>query len=295
MRRVSDETWPPMGSRWDGTMPTMSDVQRFEGPNGPVGYSVVGEGVALFLVGGLGSTGRIWGDFPAILGRRFRVVTPDNRGVGGSRGGAPFGLAVQAEDLAALAAHLGIGSAAFLGASLGGPIVLETARRFPALVERMVLVSCAANLSAHGRTLMGLLDALLAQIEPELFGRLLTALSFAPPFHERHPALVEQVAALYGLNPADVEGTHAQVRHLLAGWDLRPHLAGIGIPALALAGERDPVVAAEETEALAAALPRARFRRFPDAAHSVLAEGGEEALGEVLAFLAEDDAASEGT
>jgi len=268
-------------------MPDMMHERHevFSGPNGPIGFSTHGEGPPLFLIGGLGSTGRIWGDFPGLLGRSFLVVCPDNRGLGASRGGAPSTLATQAEDLAALAEHLGLGPTTFLGASLGGPIVLETARRFPRMVRRMVLISCAANLSTHGRTLMGLLSKLLDHLPPALFGELLTTLSFAPPFHARHPALVRQVAELYGPDPADLEGTRTQVRHMLSGWDFRPHLASMEAPTLVLAGGRDPIVGVEETAALASALPHARLRVFPDAAHSVLAEGGEEALGEVLEFL----------
>jgi len=262
--------------------------ETFAGPNGPIGFSVHGEGPPLFLIGGLGSTGRIWGDFPHLLGRSFLVVCPDNRGLGRSRGGTPFTLAVQAEDLTALADHLGLDGAAFLGASLGGPIVLETARRFPRTVRRMVLISCAATLSHHGRSLMTLLSELLDRLPPHLFGRLLTSLSFAPPFHERHPELVRQVAELYGPDPADLPGTREQLRHMLSGWDLLRFLPTMNAPTLVLAGGRDPIVAAEETAALASALPAARFRVFPDAGHSVLAEGGEEAVRAVMEFLLED-------
>ncbi len=259
--------------------------QDFAGPDGPIGFTLHGEGPPLFLVGGLGSTSRIWGDFPKLLGRSFLVICPDNRGVGASRGGTPFTLAVQASDLVSLMDHLGLGSAAFLGASLGGSIVLETARRYPARVDRMVLISCSARLGMHGRALMKLLNRLLGHAPPGLFGELLTLLSFAPPFHERHPALIRQVAALYGLDAADVEGTRQQIRHLLSSWDVGPRLAAVTAPALVLAGARDPIIPVEATRELAAALPGARLRIVPDAAHSVLAEGGEEVLAEIIAFL----------
>ncbi|NOZ94426.1 MAG: alpha/beta fold hydrolase [Acidobacteria bacterium] len=269
---------------------THETPEVFSGPDGPIGFSVHGEGPPLFLVGGLGSTARIWGDFPGLLGRSFFVVCPDNRGVGSSRGGAPFTLAVQAKDLVSLMDHLGLEHAALLGASLGGSIVLETARRYPARVDHMVLVSCSARLGTHGRALMEALERLLDHVPPGLFGELLTLLSFAPPFHERHPALIRHVAALYGLDAADVEGTRRQLRHLLSGWDLGPHLATITAPALVLAGGRDPIIPVEATRELAEALPGARFRLVPDAAHSVLAEGGEEVLAEVITFLMDGEA-----
>ncbi|MCU0233662.1 MAG: lysophospholipase, partial [Thermoanaerobaculales bacterium] len=104
-------------------------------------------------------------------------------------------------------------------------------------------------------------------------------------FHERFPGFVDQAAALYGLDPLDVPGALAQVECLLGGWDLRPRLGALTIPALVLAGARDPVVAAEDTGELARLLPRAELVTVADAAHSPLAEGGAELLGRVSAFL----------
>ena len=47
-------------------------------------------GPPLLLVAGLGSRARLWGELPRLLADRFTVLAPDNRGVDGSRGGAPF-------------------------------------------------------------------------------------------------------------------------------------------------------------------------------------------------------------
>ncbi len=63
-------------------------------------------------------------------------------------------------------------------------------------------------------------------------------------------------------------------------------LPSIDVPALVLCGDRDPVVAPEDTAELAELIPRAELVRIPGAAHSVLAEGGESILEQVIAFLA---------
>ncbi len=256
-----------------------------EGPGGPVGFSVTGSGPALVLVAGLGSTRRIWGSLPAILGQRFTVVCPDNRGVGASRGGEAFTLAGAARDLVAILDHLGLERASLLGASMGGAIALVTARDAPARVERLVLASCAAHLSHHGRASLGLLSRLLELDPPDLVGLALAALTFAPPFHERHPSIIREVGELYGLDPRDVEGARAQARHLLEGWDLRPNLPDIRVPALVVAGRRDAVVSVEDTELLASGLPHATFLELPDAGHSVLAEGGVPVLERIQDFI----------
>ena len=252
-----------------------------------MGATVTGGGPPLVLVAGLGSTGRIWGQLPEILGRRFTVICPDNRGVGSSREGEPFSLGGAARDLVAVLDHLGLEGAFFLGASMGGAIVLELARRHPGRVRRMVLASCAARLSRHGRASLELLSLLLELEPPERVGPAMAALTFAPPFHERHPAIVREVGTLYGLDPRDVAGARAQARHLLEGWDLGPSLTEIRTPALVIAGRRDPVVALEDTRELASALGTARFVELPDAGHSVLAEGGPKLLERIAGFLLE--------
>lgn len=266
-------------------------MRRIEisGPNGTIGGIEAGSGPPLVLVAGLGSTHRIWGEMPRVLGRSYRVVAPDNRGVGGSRDGSPFTLDRAAEDLLALIEQLGPGPVSLLGISMGGIISLKAALAAPGLIERLVLGSCAAHLSTHGRRSLELLRDLLLWVPPRRMGVNLMTLAFAPPFVEEYTPLVEQAAETYGLAGEDLPGARTQIESLLEGWDLRPNLPAIRCPALVLAGARDPVVAFEDTEELARGLPRAELIRAPDAAHSVLAEGGAGVLAKVLAFLGTDE------
>ena len=71
------------------------------GPRGPIAYERWGGGPPLLLLAGLGSRARLWGELPRLLADRFTVLAPDNRGVGGSRGGETFTLAGAADDAAA--------------------------------------------------------------------------------------------------------------------------------------------------------------------------------------------------
>jgi len=239
----------------------------------------------LILLAGLGSTHRIWGELPQLLGRTFLVVCPDNRGVGGSHGGEPFTLHGAVDELVSVLDHLGIERAPILGASMGGLIAVSAALDIPARVDRLVLASCAAHLSRHGRRSLALLARLIEVLAPEEIGPALMTLAFAPPFQERFPGFVSEAAALYGLAPADVDGTLHQARHLLKGWDLRPRLAEVHAPTLVLAGARDAVVAVEDTATLEKLIPGAKLVTVPDAGHSVLAEAGQELLATVTSFL----------
>ena len=104
-------------------------------------------------------------------------------------------------------------------------------------------------------------------------------LAFSPTFHERFARFVEDADRLYGPEESDLPGILFQLDHLLQGWDLRNDLPSIDVPVLVLCGDRDPVVAPEDT---------AELVRVPGAAHSVLAEGGEPVLEHLATFLAEE-------
>lgn len=253
--------------------------------NGPVSGYETGNGPPVILLAGLGSTTRVWGNLPAALGRRLRVITIDNRGVGRSADGAAFTLDAAADDLAAVLDAKKIDRTALLGASMGGVIALKTASAHPDRISRMVVASAAARLSNHGRRVLEMFQDLLLYAPPDRAGAALMTMAFAPPFHERFPGFVAETDRLYGIAEADLPGTLAQIEHLRLGWDLRSELAGIEAPTLVLAGERDPVVAVEDTAEVADAVPNAELLRVPGAAHSVLAEGGEPLLARVEAFL----------
>ncbi len=258
-----------------------------DAPNGSVSGFEVGEGPPVLLLAGLGSTTRIWGNLPSVMGRHFRVLAVDNRGVGGSSDGRPFSFKGMAEDLEAILDAKNVGHTAILGASMGGVTALTTALAIPDRISRLVIASSAARLTIHGRRILEVLQDLLVYAPAERAGTALMTLAFSPSFHERFTGFVEEADRLYGPDEANIPGTLLQLDHLLRGWDLRRDLPSIDAPTLVLCGDRDPVVAPEDTTELAELLHRAELVRVPGAAHSVLAEGGESILERVVAFLAE--------
>jgi pimeloyl-ACP methyl ester carboxylesterase len=101
-----------------------------------------GSGPALLLVHGWPETKRIWWRNVEPLARAgFRVIAPDLRGFGESDV-APDGLADVAShsrDLAALLDDLGVERCVLVGGDLGGAVIQDFARRFPARSLRMVI------------------------------------------------------------------------------------------------------------------------------------------------------------
>ena len=101
----------------------------------------------LMLIHGVTFTAELnWAKVFAPLAQHFRVVAADLRGHGdGIRAGLRFRLEDCADDIAALAAVLGIGRFAAVGYSMGGMVAQLLYRRHAALVSGLVFCSTARD------------------------------------------------------------------------------------------------------------------------------------------------------
>ncbi|HUL62041.1 MAG TPA: alpha/beta hydrolase, partial [Methanocella sp.] len=107
-----------------------------------------GEPVLLLQGQGFGQAGLIAKNplFRA-LAARYRCVTLDNRGTGGTgKPDTPYSIGQMADDAAGLLDALGIGPAHVVGGSLGGFIAEELALDRPEKVKSLVLFSTGARL-----------------------------------------------------------------------------------------------------------------------------------------------------
>jgi len=101
----------------------------------------------LILIHGVTFTAELnWGRVLPPLARHFRVIAIDLRGHGdGISAGSRFRLEDCADDIAALAGLLGIGTFVAVGYSMGGMVAQLLYRRHPSLVSGLVLCSTARN------------------------------------------------------------------------------------------------------------------------------------------------------
>jgi lipase len=83
------------------------------------------------------------------LAHRFRVLAPDLRGHGSSGWEPPWTIATHAHDLLETIDAAGIRSAAWLGHSYGGRLILELAALAQTRIERVVLLDPAIQLLPH--------------------------------------------------------------------------------------------------------------------------------------------------
>ena len=83
------------------------------------------------------------------LARRFRVLAPDLRGHGRSGHDPPWDLPTHLDDLLETLTDAGVGTAAWVGHSFGGRLILELCARTPERVESAVLLDPAIQILPH--------------------------------------------------------------------------------------------------------------------------------------------------
>ena len=132
-------------------------VRRLRRPySARVAYTEWGRSDAPLLVccGGVASVAMRFNYLASDLCKQFRVVCMDWLGRGRSGWLATesdYSLATYTEQLRQMLDHLGAGSAAVLGSSLGGSVAIELASRYPKRVGRLILNDVGPFISARRR------------------------------------------------------------------------------------------------------------------------------------------------
>src|SRR6267154_2079608 len=190
-------------------------------------YELTGKGDhTLVLVHEMGGSLESWDDVAPRLAKSRRVLRYDTRGAGMSqkvRG--ELSLDTMADDISALLDNLGIaGKVALAGIAVGGAIALHFAARYP---ERASAVAVE--------------DSMLNGYAPELRGDI---------------GRFERFRARWlGNDPA----SYATIWRMLAGADMQGELTGLRCPVLVIGGSLDRVRPPPLAEAVARAIPGARY------------------------------------
>ena len=256
-----------------------------------VAFADRGAGPPLVLVHGWSFGAAMVDALPpeVIAGRR--VLAPDLRGHGESRGGgaATFTLEELAADLAALFEALRLEAATLVGWSLGAQVALAALPRLRSRTARLVLISATPCFTLRDGWPHGLpaesLEALARRVRRDT-ARAVERFS-AGMFAEGEldaAALCHAAALRAAVPPPDTEAALAGLA-ILAGTDLRPALAGVDVPTLVVHGERNPICPAGAGRALAAAIPGARLTIVPGAGHAPFLSRPRELAAALLPFL----------
>lgn len=215
---------------------------------------------------------------PMLPGRR--AYAPDLRGQGGADKPADgYSLAEQAEDAAAVLDALGVPRAAVVGSSSGGYVAQQLAVTHPGKVAALVLVG--SPLSLQGRPAFA--DEVDALTDPLDEAWVRNSLTWFPRVHDIPDWYLEHLVQDGLRMPA-----HAWKAILHGLCDAVPptETGTIHAPTLILWGAQDSLLPRADQETLAARIPGAVLKVYPDAAHCVLWECPERIAEDTTAFLA---------
>ena len=227
--------------------------------------------------GGMGSSGAKKRAFGALTDT-YRVVVYDLRGCGQSEEVGEPSYEQWAADAEALRQELGLGKVVVAGGSAGGYLVLEYALRYPDSVAALILRDTGAV-----RITTDALKERAAKsgrpIDWERFQRYWTGHctdndDMAQAFWDVMPLYPGKS----GWDPVKGRESWGNIRwhvsthnymftHNYKGWDVRPRLHEIQVPALVVHGDLDWVVPIERGIELAEGLPQGRLEVFEGCGH----------------------------
>jgi proline-specific peptidase len=271
-----------------------------------VGESRPGRHPLVCLHGGPGSTHHYFAPLERLADEGRAVVLYDQLGSGGSDRptDVAWTLGVFLDELAALRTQLGLERIHLLGTSWGGMLALEHALSgfggLASLVLSSTLASAEEWVAEVGRLRAELPPPVLAVLErheregttddPEYDAAMAVfdALHFyrgATPRAELDRMMAERgretYRAMWGPNEWTVTGA-------LRGWDVRPRLAEIDVPALVVRGQYD-LSTESVTRTLLEGLPNAREAVFEQSSHTPVLEETDRYLEVVGSFLRETE------
>ena len=247
----------------------------------PLYFTERGSGPPLLLIHGLMVTGDMFQPVMADLATRHRVIVPDLRGHGRSRGlGPPYTVARLAADLSRLLDHLNIGSAAVLGYSQGGTVAQQLALDDPERCGRLVLAcTYAFNMASFRERLEGLvLPQAIRILGPARVAGLLIS-------QVKEELGKERAAWLAGMMAEQDRSMMITAMKETLAFDSRRRLAEISCPTLIIAGSRDRGVPIHHAMMLQDGIPTSQMVIITDAGHQLLWTHTEEFLRVTEEFL----------
>ena len=240
-------------------------------------YEDHGAGFPVVLTHGYAATCQMWQPQIEALGRRYRLITWDMRGHGGTDSPEQqdsYSEAHTVADLKALLDHLGVAQAVVGGLSLGGYMSLAFHLAHPQMVRALMLMDTGPGYrNPQAR---------------EQWNR--TAYQRAEALEERGLEALgrgAEVEASRGRHRS-AAGLARAARGMLAQFDARviESLEAISVPTLVIVGANDtPFLNAADY--MANKIPNARKLVIADAGHAVNIDQPEAFNGAVLAFLDE--------
>jgi pimeloyl-ACP methyl ester carboxylesterase len=246
-------------------------------------YTETGSGPPLLLVHGLMVSGEMFEPVIGHFAARHRVIVPDLRGHGRSRGlPPPYTAAQLASDLAHLLDHLGVKTTDVVGYSQGGAIAQQLVLDHPSQCSHLVLgCTYAHNIATRREWVEAHLGPLLLRVlGMRGLSRLLVVLGGKHMPRQRAEWLAGMMA------DQDRDLMLAAFREAMA-FDSRRRLAEIRCPTLIIAGSDDVGVPIHHAKMLYEGIAGSRLVVIQGVDHALIWTHTDEFLQATDEFLAE--------
>jgi 2-hydroxy-6-oxonona-2,4-dienedioate hydrolase len=246
-------------------------------------YTDTGSGPVVVLLHGLGGNSANWAFNVPALAQKYRVIAPDQVGFG--RSDKPlinYRVGTYVDFLDKFLAALKVERASLVGNSMGGWIAASYALKYPAKVERLVLVDAAGFAPPKEFDL-----SVLAGLNPSTReqAKMLAGLVFFNPLFKSDAAVDAMLEQR--LTAGDGYTIQSLVESIHRGEDmLDGKLGGIKQPVLLVWGREDGLTPlAREGERFKKEIPQAQLVVFDGCGHVPQVEKAAEFNAAVLKFL----------
>ncbi len=236
---------------------------------GEIYYEETGAGEPLVFVSGLSGVGRYWQPQVPVFSARFRVITYDHRGTGGSDTlQREFSVDQMTAELVGLMDALKIERAHVVGLSTGGAIGQTLAIEQPHRLERLVMCSTWTHCDPWFRRLFEARRVMYQQCGPGLHAMFHPLWLFPPDYVNTHDAQIDEERRRSASSAPPVEVSVGRIDALLK-FDRRAGLTRITTPTLIIASDNDYITPAYHAQALAQAIPQSKLEILSGGGHSV--------------------------
>ena len=242
----------------------------------------------LLLNGGMMSISA-WDETAAALAPSCRVVRCDFRGQLLTPELPPPELAAHVNDVVALLDHVGQERVHVVGTSFGGEVGLLLAATHP---DRVVSLAAATvvdypppGMHAIGARLIALCEEAVATGDGRPFFAAMNETVYSPAFRARFAAELAARADTLTSLPAAWFAGGVRLLQAIDRMDLRPALPRIACPALVITAERDELMPAERSLAVAETVAGAEHVVVAGSGHALVVEEKQCFLALVTEFL----------
>lgn len=250
--------------------------------DGTVEARVLGNGPPLVLLHSLLADRTSFGGVIGKLSESFTVMLPALPGFGRSPAVSGGLAAVAGRVAVAIRDFAAGGPVRLLGNGYGGFVALQAVICHPVLAERLVLADAGAAFSEPGREAFRAMARGAAAKGLEAIAGTAMRRLFAFGFHAANPDLVAERRRIFlESDPAVI----IDACEALAALDLRPALADVRIPVLAVVGEQDEATPLAMSREVVAGLPNATLTILSGLAHVPQLQAPDRFLDAVVPFL----------